>query len=83
MKEFIRFYFEPIDDDEENGNDIFALVNLPDDLEQRNAAVKEISDSISSYIESVPAWSFERLVLDVLNTSGFKYDIIEPTTICI
>lgn len=83
MKEFIRFYFEPIDDDEGNGNDVFALVELPDNLDERNVAVNEISDSISAYMESVPAWDFEKLVRDVLDASGYKYEIITPCTICI
>ena len=83
MKEFFRFNFAPIDDEEESGHDVFALVALPDALEHRNDAVVLISDSISSYIESVPAWNFEGLVRDVLDASGFEYEIIDPTTICI
>ena len=51
MKEFFRFNFAPIDDEEESGHDVFALVALPDALEQRNDAVVLISDSKSSYIE--------------------------------
>lgn len=83
MKEFMRFYFEPIDDDEGTGNDVFALVELPTNLNERNVAVNEISDSISSYMESVPAWDFEKLVHDVLDASEYKYEIITPCTICI
>ncbi len=83
MKDFFRFNFAPIDDEEEGEHDVFALVTLPDALEQRNDAVFRISDSISSYIESVPAWSFEGLVRDVLDASGLEYEIIDPTTICI
>ena len=83
MKEFFIFIFAPIDDDEENGHDVFALISLPDALEQKDDAVAQISDSISSYIESVPAWTFDGLVRDVLNASGFEYELIDPTTICI
>lgn len=36
MKEFFRFNFAPINDEEESGHDVFALVALPDALEQRN-----------------------------------------------
>ena len=83
MKEFFRFHFAPIDDEEENGYDVFALILLPDALEQKNDAVAQISDSISSYIESVPAWTFDGLVRDVLDASGLEYELIDPTTICI
>lgn len=83
MKEVVRFYFEPIDDDEGCGNDVLAIVTLPEELEQRNTAISEIQDSISAYLDSVPAWEFEKLACDVLNASGFEYEIIEPTVICI
>lgn len=84
MKEFLRFYFPPIDDDEEEcGHDVFALVTLPDARAERDDAVIQLSDSILSYAESVPAWTFEGLVRDVLNASGLEYELIDPTTICI
>lgn len=83
MREFFRFNFAPVDDEEENGHDVFALISLPDALEQKNDAVAQISDSISSYIESVPDWTFDGLVRDVLDASGLEYELIDPTTICI
>ncbi len=83
MKEFVRFYLAPIDVEEDEGKDIFALVTLPDDIRQKNEAVAQISDSISAYVESVSTWRFEDLVRDVLDTSGFAYELIDPITICI
>ena len=38
-----------------------------------------LEDSISSYTESVPAWSFEQLIHDVLSAADISHWIITPT----
>lgn len=83
MKEIVRFYFYPIDDDDGCGNEVFALVTFPEELEQRNSAVGKIQDYVSAHLGSVPAWEYEKLVCGALNASGFEYEIIEPAVICI
>ena len=41
--------------------------------------LKEVEDSISSYIESVPAWGFEQLIHDVLSAENIGHWILAPT----
>lgn len=37
-----------------------------------------INDAISSYIDSVESFSYEGLIIDVLDSFGYKYEFIEP-----
>lgn len=70
----LAFCFEPIEAD-----DVGATLLVHVEAELDPAVYSTIEDAIASYIESVPAWSFERLVCDVLYQLGYSFEILKPT----
>jgi hypothetical protein len=61
----VRFHFVPVEDEDESGNDIFVTMQVPVDETARQQFHNELNDCVSSYIDSVEAWSFSQLALEV------------------
>ena len=40
--------------------------------------VSELEDSITSYLDSVPAWEMGELIKDVLSEAGYEFTILHP-----
>lgn len=70
----LEFCFEPIEAD-----DASAMLLVRVETELNSVVYSTIEDAIASYIESVPAWSFEQLVCDVLRQLGYSFEILKPT----
>ena len=68
----LEFHFDSID----GGSETSILVLL--ESEPSSDTVGELEDSISSYTESVPTWSFEQLIHDVLSAADISHWIITP-----
>ena len=69
----LEFHFDSID----GSPDSTILVLL--ESEPTADTIGMLEDSISSYTESVPAWSFEQLIHDVLSAADISHWIITPT----
>lgn len=69
----IEFNFEAIDD--EPAASILVLLDRCPDKDKLAA----LEDSISSYIDSVPAYGYEQLIHDVLSADGIGHWILKPT----
>jgi hypothetical protein len=69
----IEFNFEAVDD--EPAASILVLLDHCSDKDE----LAELEDSISSYIDSVPAYGYEQLIHDVLSTDGIGHWILKPT----
>ena len=60
----------------DGGSETSILVLL--ESEPSSDTVGELEDSISSYTESVPTWSFDQLIHDVLSAAEISHWIITP-----
>ena len=70
----LEFRFEPSEDEPDNQS-VYVLVHGKLDPNE----VAEIDDSISSYLESMSEYGFEKLVEDVMNAHRtVSYRIIQP-----
>lgn len=69
----LEFHFESI----EGSPDASILVLL--DKHLASPEIEKLEDSISSYIEGVPAWKYEQLVHDVLSAENIGHWILTPT----
>ena len=69
----LRFHYDSIDGSPETS--ILVLLTCCPSADK----LKELEDSISSYIESVPAWGFEQLIHDVLSAENIGHWILAPT----
>lgn len=74
----LRFNFADVD---ENGNDVNILVGVDRELWENTSVTKnQIDDAIASYIDDVMAWTYEKLITDVLQSFGLDFEFVEPTT---
>ena len=69
----LEFHYDSIDGSPDTSILVLLDTCLPDD---RLAALE---DSISAYIEGVPAWAFEKLIHDVLSAENIGHWILTPT----
>lgn len=80
MISVVRFHFVPIEDEDQEGADVFISMSLPDNEKERKARFDEIEDAISSYVDGVPAWTFEQLAIEVAQSFDKDAKIIEIPT---
>lgn len=69
----IEFNYEAVDD-EPAASILVLLDHYPDKDE-----LSTLEDSISSYIDSVPAYGYEQMIHDVLSADGIGHWILKPT----
>ena len=70
----LEFHFDPLEDEPDNQS-VYVLVHGKLDPNE----VAEIDDSISSYLESMSEYGFEKMVEDVMNAHRtVSYRIIQP-----
>lgn len=70
----LEFRFDPIEDEPDNQS-VYVLVHGKLDTNE----LAEIEDSISSYLESMSKYGFEKIVEDVMNAHRtVSYRIIRP-----
>lgn len=69
----IEFNFEAVDD-EPAASILVLLDHCPD-----KDTLAALEDSISSYIDSIPAYGYEQLIHDVLWVDGIGHWILKPT----
>lgn len=70
----LEFHFDPVEDEPDNQS-VYVLVHGKLDPNE----LAEIEDSISSYLESMNEYGFEKLVEDVMNEHRtVSYRIIQP-----
>ena len=68
----LEFHFDSIDGSPEASILVLLESELPMDV------IERLEDSISSFTDSVPAWSFEHLIHDVLSAEGIGHWILSP-----
>lgn len=66
------FHYEAMDGDSETL--IHVLLERPLNAGQLHA----LEDSISSYIDSIPAWNFEQLIHNALDAAGIGHTLLMP-----
>lgn len=69
----LEFCFEPLDD-----GDIRTSFCVYVHAAIDSNAINTIEDGIASYAEAIPAWQFEQLISDVLNSLGYAFTLLKP-----
>ena len=80
MKEIIRFYITP-SDEEDFGEDIYLQMNLPDEIKAANAMIGDLWDRIREDDERHT--DMESSILKAAMELDPGADIVYLTTICI
>ena len=73
----INFVFDPIEGEDEQ-TAIMVSMMMPKDEKEFENAKAEIEDCISSYLDEVAAYSFDKLVCDVCTSFDPNAKIVEP-----
>lgn len=82
MKEVLCFRFAAIEG-EESDEIVLCEITMPTYPEQRRELLGQMEDAISSYVDSVPSWTFDELVRDVASSFDPDAKIIYPYTFVI
>ena len=78
----LRFNFVDVDG---NGDyDVDLLVSVDSELWENTSITKDqIDDAITSYIEDVEDWQYEKLIKDVLQSFDLDFEFVDVTTFSI